>query len=58
LLENKTRRQITREAKIQDEDQKYRLRQFYKILLQADKARLLSLQTNKGADDAQGLKGA
>lgn len=58
MLENKTRRQINREAKIQDEDQKYRLRQFYKILLQADKARLLSLQSNNGADDAQDPKEA
>lgn len=50
MLENKTQRQIKRDAKIQDEDQKYRLRQFYKILLQIDKARLLSLQEEKGAD--------
>ncbi len=56
MLENKTRRQINREAKIQDEDQKYRLRQFYKILLQADKARLLSLQRDQGDDDARTRK--
>jgi len=34
------KRQAKREALINEEDQRYRLRQFYMILLKADKARM------------------
>ena len=45
-----TQRQTKRDAKIQDDEEKYRLRQFYMILLKADKARLLSLQKDQRTD--------
>ena len=48
-----TQRQIKRDAKIQDDEEKYRLRQFYMILLKADKARLLSLQKGQQTDGAK-----
>ena len=53
LTQNTTQRQTKRDAKIQDEEGKYRLRQFYMILLKADKARLLSLQKDRQTDSDQ-----
>ncbi|OGW85722.1 MAG: hypothetical protein A3C35_02275 [Omnitrophica bacterium RIFCSPHIGHO2_02_FULL_46_11] len=45
-----TQGQAKRDAKIRDEEGKYRLRQFYMILLKADKARLLALQNKQQTD--------
>lgn len=53
MTQNTTQRQTKRDAKIQDEEGKYRLRQFYMILLKADKARLLSLQKGRQTDSDQ-----
>lgn len=55
-LQNITQRRATRNAKIQDEEQKYRLGQFFAILLKADKARLLSSHKKEGSDHDQGGK--
>jgi len=56
LTKNTTQRQIKRDARIQDEEEEYRLRQFYMILLKADKARLLSLQKASQTDRGQSSK--
>jgi len=53
LTQNTTQRQTKRDAKIRDEEGKYRLRQFYMILLKADKARLLALEEDKKTDREQ-----
>lgn len=53
MKQNTTQGQTKRDAKIQDEEGKYRLRQFYMILLKADKARLLSLQKDQRTDGAK-----
>lgn len=50
MTQNTNQRQTKRDAKIQDEEGKYRLRQFYRILLMADKARLLALEEDRKAD--------
>lgn len=43
-MQSINQRRATRDAKIQDEEAKYRMQQFYMILLKADKARLLSME--------------
>lgn len=48
-----TQWQAKRDAKIRDEEEKYRSRQFYMLLLKADKARLLSLQNNQQSNSEQ-----
>ena len=53
MTQNTNQRQTKRDAKIQDEEGKYRLRQFYMILLMADKARLLALEEDRKADREQ-----
>jgi len=58
LTQNTTQRQTKRDAKIQDEEGKYRLRQFYMILLKADKARLLSLQKDRRTDSNRAINQA
>ncbi len=51
-----THGQAKRDAKIRDEEGQYRLRQFYMILLKADKARLLALQNKQQVDNDQSKK--
>lgn len=53
-----TQGQAKRDAKIRDEEGQYRLRQFYMILLKADKARLLALQNQKQSDNQKSEKSA
>lgn len=43
-------RQANKDAAIKEDDRKYRLRQFYAILLRADKAQLLSLRERGESD--------
>ena len=43
--------QATENAKNVDEDQKYRLRQFYRLLLQADKDRITVLAAVRNSSD-------
>lgn len=51
-------RRAGEDADLKEDDRKYRLRQFYAILLRADKARLLSFReserTDKGASGKPG----
>lgn len=52
----KTKWRANRDAKIKHEEEKYRLEQFYRILLKADKARLLSMRENAHETNHQSKK--
>lgn len=52
----KTKWRASRDAKIKNDEEKYRLEQFYMILLKADKARLLSLRENAHETNHQSKK--
>jgi len=57
-LRKTTQGRVKTHAEISTDDRKYRLRQFYAILLKADKARLLvlreSTKSDKGKSNAKG----
>ena len=50
MTQKPTQRRVISEAEFEEEEVKYRLRQFYMILLTADKARLLSLEKGESAN--------
>lgn len=52
----KTKWRADRDAKIKNDEEKYRLEQFYMILLKADKAKLLSMSENAYEGNHEGKK--